>query len=679
MEEQSNKSFFSNPVVIIIGLIIVLGCCCTLILSAGWVGIYELGKQVAPSLPEFPGMNLYPPTPSIPVTVTRIPPEQVSDETSKTLEDTDVPVNDLRDLACKLEGKCNIPETVPSGPYKVGDKQTFWVNNGDTHENFQVNATLKYVTGHSYFWAEDGTDVNTNDMKALMDTFENKIYPTDRAFFGSEWTPGVDGDPHIYVLYAHGLGPNTAGYFSSMDEYSPEASPHSNAHEMFLFNTENALLNDPYTYGILAHEFQHMIHWKTDRNETSWLNEGSSVLAEFLNGYDIGGFDFAFMSNPDLQLTTWTDVNSPDDVPHYGASFLFMAYFLDRFGEDATKALVSQPSNGMDSVDQTLKDTNAHDPQTGQPITADDVFLDWAIANYVHDGSVGDGRYTYHNYPAAPQASDTETLDCGQGPINRTVHQYGTDYLGIGCDGQHSLHFEGATATGLLPVNAYSGKMAFWSNKGDESDMTLTREFDFTNVSGPIEMSYQTWYDLEKDYDFAYVEASTDGQTWQILNTPSCTTENKSGNSYGCGYNGTSGGGDAAQWIQEKVDLSQYAGQKVQVKFEYVTDPAVNGEGLLLDDIAVPAVNYSTDFEKDDGGWQAAGFARVENVLPQIFRLALVVKSASGGSTVTPVNLSADNTVDLPLNLQNGDKATLVVTGTTRFTNEMATYSVEVK
>ena len=31
-----------------------------------------------------------------------------------------------------------------------------------------------------------------------------------------------------------------------------------------------------------------------------------------------------------------------DTSPHYGASFLFMTYFLDRFGEEATKALVGE-------------------------------------------------------------------------------------------------------------------------------------------------------------------------------------------------------------------------------------------------------------------------------------------------------------------------------------------------
>ncbi len=45
---------------------------------------------------------------------------------------------------------------------------------------------------------------------------------------------------------------------------------------------------------------------------------------------------------------------------------------------------------------------------------------------------------------------------------------------------------------------------------------------------------------------------------------------------------------------------------------------------MLIDDIAIPEIGYSADFEKDDGGWKAAGFARVQNVLPQDFRLTLL-------------------------------------------------------
>ena len=35
----------------------------------------------------------------------------------------------------------------------------------------------------------------------------------------------------------------------------------------------------------------------------------------------------------------------------------------------------------------------------------------------------------------------------------------------------------------------------------------------------------------------------------------------------------------------EEVDLSQFAGKKVQIRFEYITDAAINGEGFLLDDV----------------------------------------------------------------------------------------------
>jgi immune inhibitor A len=677
MEEQP-KNFFSNPVVIIIGVVILLCCCCTLILAASGVAFFEIGSQAATTMPEIPGFGFSTETPLPPAEVTRTPSDQVSADTIETLRNTIVPVNDLRDLACRLHAKCNIPETLPSGPYQVGDKQTFWATNTDNNENFQLDATLQYLTDHAYFWVEDGVSVDQGEVQALVDEFETKIYPTDREFFGSEWTPGVDEDPHVYILYARGIGSNIAGYYSSVDEYLPDAHESSNAHEMFLFNADNTSLSDEFTYGVLAHEFQHMIHWKQDLNETSWLNEGSSELAAFLNGYDVGGFDYAYIGDPDLQLTDWPN-DQDATTPHYGAAFLFMTYFLDRFGEEASQALIHHAANGMDSVDQTLGDINALDSFTGQPITADDVFLDWTIANYLKDGSVDDGRFTYNNYPGAPQAIETETLPCGQEPVNRTVHQYGVDYIMIGCDGQQNIHFEGSTATGLLPADAYSGSMSFWSNKGDESDMTLTREFDFTDVTGPIEMSYQTWYDLEADYDYAYVLASTDGQTWDILNTPSCTSEDPSGNSYGCGYNALSGGGDTAQWIQESVDLSPYAGQKVQVRFEYVTDAAVNGEGFLLDDVSVPAVDYFTDFETDNGDWQAEGFARVENVLPQTFRLSLIVKHSNGETTVTPVSLNSENIADVPLNLQSGDQAVLVVTGTTRFTREPAVYSLEVK
>jgi hypothetical protein len=207
--------------------------------------------------------------------------------------------------------------------------------------------------------------------------------------------------------------------------------------------------------------------------------------------------------------------------------------------------------------------------------------------------------------------------------------------------------------------------------------MTLTRSFDFSAISTPVTLKYWSWYDLEEDYDYVYLLASLDGNTWQILTTPSGTDADITGNNYGWGYNGLSGGSAKAAWIQEEVDLSQFAGQKVTLRFEYITDAAVNGEGFLLDDISVPEAGYFENFEQGDGGWEAAGWVRHNNILPQSFRLALITQGKQ--TSVQYIPLSAGNSVEIPLRIE-GDvtEVVLVVTGITRFTRQKADYQFEV-
>ena len=99
-------------------------------------------------------------------------------------------------------------------------------------------------------------------------------------------------------------------------------------------------------------------------------------------------------------------------------------------------------------------------------------------------------------------------------------------------------------------------------------------------------------------------------------------------------------------------------------------------KALLLDDVTVDAAGYSSDFEADDGGWAAEGFVRVQNILPQTFGLALINTS---DSSVTRIPLNADQTAEIPLSLKSGEKAYLVVSGTTRFTRELGAYQIEIK
>ena len=184
-------------------------------------------------------------------------------------------------------------------------------------------------------------------------------------------------------------------------------------------------------------------------------------------------------------------------------------------------------------------------------------------------------------------------------------------------------------------------------------------------------MTFMTWYDIETDYDYLYLTASSDGENWQILETPDCNDNNPSGNSFGCGYNGESNG-----WIEQSVNLSAFAGQEIQLRFEYVTDAAVNGEGFSLDDIQIPVLDYFSDFERDNGGWSAEGWARIDNFLPQTYEIVLL-EYRSGKVNVKRIDLPSTQEIQIPINGKLNNKTILIVSGTTRFTRQPAFYQFQ--
>ncbi len=209
--------------------------------------------------------------------------------------------------------------------------------------------------------------------------------------------------------------------------------------------------------------------------------------------------------------------------------------------------------------------------------------------------------------------------------------------------------------------------------------MTLTRSFDLRQVEGPLEASYWVWYDIEDGWDYLYLEVSTDGgDTWQILETPSGTAEDLSGSSFGWAYTGYSGGWDEPRWIQETVDLSEFAGQEVLLRFEYITDAAVNGDGLLLDDFSIEAIDYFEDFEVDEGGWEAAGFVRLYNRLPQTYSVVLVEQGRE--IEIRELTMDENNHAEIEVTFDKDNReAVLIVTATTRHTWQPAAYIVELK
>jgi hypothetical protein len=435
---------------------------------------------------------------------------------------------------------------------------------------------------------------------------------------------------------------------------------------MFYINIDNATPGSDFYDSVLAHEFQHMIHWYNDRNEETWVNEGFAELATLLNNFDGGGSDREFTSLPDTQLNTWSS-ESGENGPHYGAAFLFVTYFLDRFGEELTQAVIASPANGPAGFDDALA-------KAGRPERFEEIYADWLIANYLNNRNLGDGRYGYERYQPETVALD-KSIRSFPALRESEVHQYGTDYVLIQGKGDVVLNFKGTTEVRLAPTEAHSGSFMWWANRADDSDLRLTREFDLTSVDKAT-LQMWLWYSLEDKYDFTYVEVSPDGgKTWRILKGKHTTDENTTGNSFGQGFTGDSGG-----WVQEDIDLAAYAGQKVLVRLEYITDDAVNFPGFFLDDVAIPEIGYEADFETDDGGWQAEGWIRTDNVLNQRW-LVQIIEGNRNDVAVRQVAIGPDGTGATAIDgLGTSNKAAvLVISALAPVTTEIAPYEFTIE
>jgi hypothetical protein len=173
----------NNKTLLIVILVVLALCCCVIVVLAGaYFGLKEFQKYIptlTSNIPTIPSGNGSTPTPFV---VTRQPVDQIPADTLNLLEQVNVPEAELPEIVCRLKDVCGVPatETGPSSPLTVGTQEKFWVTDTDTNKDFQVDATLRYVTDHVYFWAENGADYNDSNMRKLIDTFENKIYPTSR-------------------------------------------------------------------------------------------------------------------------------------------------------------------------------------------------------------------------------------------------------------------------------------------------------------------------------------------------------------------------------------------------------------------------------------------------------------------------------------------------------------------
>ena len=123
----------------------------------------------------------------------------------------------------------------------------------------------------------------------------------------------------------------------------------------------------------------------------------------------------------------------------------------------------------------------------------------------------------------------------------------------------------------LEDSESHSGSYAYKSRyqNDDVSSMTSVHPL---YVDTDTNLSFWCWYDVEEDYDYAFIEVSREGRYYEILDD----------------FNGDSSG-----WIYKEYDLSDYRNESIYLRFRYITDPNTQGTGFYVDDIT-PTPYFNT-------------------------------------------------------------------------------------
>ena len=540
----------------------------------------------------------------------------------------------------------------PAGVYVVGDKVPYYVGSDGTSDFMEFEkrgegslVEIWVATDLSY----PAGDPRNNDLSKILiedwmvefmiNEFETIIYPIESDYFGLP--DPLDGSNSIYAGTETPYFEDTDGklmimIFNIVDDsfddptypsyvvgyFSPGIKVNYDRNVIHLDNWDwkdriGADVARPFVYeSTVAHEYQHLLHDCLDADEKLFINEGCSMYSEMLCGYGVP-WDFIqrFLYTPDNSLTEWGDQGNINILADYGVAAMFTVYLSDHFGGGSfVSALAANEANGEEGVTDALADAGFTDWDFEK------VFHVWQLANLIHSDEIGDGWYNYDSFDLNDKRAGRITtlkINPGMGYVTQSyafqytwtydkdntgtylLGPYGTDYLKIGgvragqmaklsfkFDG-NDMYEPGWKLTTAPAVPGFSG-MVWYSGASDERDVSITRTVDLT-LETEATLTFDTYYSIEEQWDFGFVQVSTDGGvTWTSLANEYTRSDIVVGGYPAIkdnlpGFTGTGYGNMA-------FDMTAYCGSSVMLAFRYMTDWGYTDPGWYVDNIAINGV-----------------------------------------------------------------------------------------
>jgi PKD repeat protein len=142
------------------------------------------------------------------------------------------------------------------------------------------------------------------------------------------------------------------------------------------------------------------------------------------------------------------------------------------------------------------------------------------------------------------------------------------------------------TTTFVSPSKSFfDGSANNYSNNTNKT-YTYVPTINLTQATSAMISFYAKW-GIESDYDFVQFQVSTDGGSTWIGQCGNYTVPGTSGNGSVQPNGQPVYEGTQTSWVLEEINLSDYLGQQIKVRFQLRSDGGTNADGFYFDDFKV--------------------------------------------------------------------------------------------
>jgi hypothetical protein len=485
-----------------------------------------------------------------------------------------------------------------------------------THTGTKYPDEYVVVGGHydsiSFSGDAPGADDNASGTSGVMEIARIlSQYEFDRtiifcAFSGEEY--GLYGSA-AYASRSAQQGMDILGYFN-MDMIGYLAPGSLGMKTSLIYPQSAKELADFYTYVTSIYLPSFLV-------EPATLLGGDSDHTSFNNNGYMGIFPFEDVNNYSPYIHTANDLVGPS----YNNELLAVTFTKAAMASIVTMANMLNPPRNLVAIPGdgrvTLQWDNMEDIDNFK-VYRDGIFISDAFTNSYIDHDVVNGTQ-YEYYVTAIYSDSGDESE----PSNRVFatpmppvefplfidFENGAPYWDL--DEKWGLTTNQSYSPSHSLTESPSGQ--YENNRQDFATLRPLNLMGYTDAA----LSFYTRYDLETNWDFMYLEISTDGINWTTL---------------------ASFTGVQNSWVQKTYSLSNYINHPyVVIRFHFYSDHIITRDGMYIDDFLITVEGgYDTHHVDIPAGWSgisssiAPGQAQVADVMDPIFNDLIILQNMDG-------------------------------------------------